>query len=40
LAESDFGWHIILVTAKTEAEEAVLSEIYQMVENDYKSSRL
>ncbi|NLJ74187.1 MAG: hypothetical protein GX331_04255 [Firmicutes bacterium] len=39
LAESDFGWHIILVTAKTEAEEAVLSEIYQMVENDYKSSQ-
>ena len=39
LAESNCGWHVILVTGKTEAKEAVLSEIYQMVENDYRSSK-
>jgi foldase protein PrsA len=39
LTESSFGWHVILVTDRTEAEEAILSEIYQMVENDYRSSK-
>ena len=36
LAESDFGWHIILAHEKLEEQAAVLADIYEMVENDYK----
>jgi len=38
IAESQFGWHIIWVTGRTEAVPAVLDEIYTTVEKDYKRS--
>lgn len=38
IAESQYGWHIILVTGRTQAVPAVLDEIYSEVERDYKRS--
>lgn len=38
LAESEFGWHIITVHAKTEAAEAVFDDIADQVERDYRAS--
>lgn len=39
VAESNYGWHIITVHAKNEAEEAVFSEIADRVEKDYRSNK-
>lgn len=36
IVETEFGWHIVLVTGRTEAQPAVLEEIYADVERDYK----
>ncbi len=39
LANSTYGWHIIVVHSKTDASEAVLGEIYETVERDYRSDQ-
>ena len=38
LAESNYGWHVITVHAKYEAEEAVFEEIADEVERDYRAN--
>lgn len=39
LAQSTFGWHIVLVHEKTDHEKAVFSEIRDRVERDYRSNQ-
>ena len=39
LANSTFGWHIIVVSSKTEAKEAVFSEVSEAVERDYRGQQ-
>lgn len=39
LAQSMFGWHIVLVHEKTDHEKAVFSEIRDRVERDYRSNQ-
>ena len=39
LAQSMFGWHIVLVHEKTDYEKAVFSEIRDRVERDYRSNQ-
>jgi foldase protein PrsA len=38
IVESQYGWHVILVTGRSAAQAAVLDEIYSEVESDYKAS--
>lgn len=38
IAESQYGWHIILVSERTDSKAAVLADIYDVVEADYKRS--
>ncbi len=38
VAESSFGWHVIIVHAKSEAKEAVFAEIVALVEDDYRGT--
>ena len=38
IVESQFGWHIILVSDRTEEKAADLEEIFDKVESDYKRS--
>ena len=38
IVESQYGWHVILVTGRSAAQAAVRDEISSEVESDYKAS--
>lgn len=39
MTESDYGWHIVTVHGREEAQEAVFADVAEFVEQDYRSSQ-